>query len=104
VQEKRQYTRKPVDLPAVLSIAGDDLAALGRCRDMSIGGCFVETDARPPFGTKVKIAISFPGMSKAVELDAIVRWNGPDGLGLQFEPMGALETHTIAKAISAARK
>lgn len=104
MQEKRQHARKPVDLPAVLAIAGDDLAALGRCRDMSIGGVFVETDVRPPFGTKVRISISFPGSAKAIELDAIVRWNGPDGVGLQFEPMGALETHQIAKAISAARK
>lgn len=104
MQEKRQHVRKPVDLPAVLSILGDDLAALGRCRDMSIGGVFVETDARPAFGTKVKLTISFPGVAKAIDLDAIVRWHGPDGVGLQFEPMGALETHAIAQAISAARK
>jgi len=67
---------------------------------MSIGGVFVVTEAKAPFGGKVKLQVSFPAPAGTVVIDAVVRWTAPDGLGLQFGLLGAMETHAIIQLLS----
>lgn len=97
--EKRQHPRQAVDLEATVTVEGDTEAIVGRVRDLSIGGMFFIGEARPAFGTKVKVAIAFPKPSGTLELAAVVRWGGDDGFGVQFGLMGAKETHAITQAI-----
>jgi hypothetical protein len=58
---------------------------------------FVETEAACVFGDKVSVCLN------QVVLAAVVRWCARGGLGLQFDLMGARETHLIASIISANR-
>jgi hypothetical protein len=99
-QEKRQSPRQILDLQVAVIVPGGTGPAAGKCRDMSIGGVFVVTEAKAPFGGKVKLQIDFPPPTGSVVIDAVVRWTAADGLGLQFGMLGAMETHAIVKLLS----
>jgi hypothetical protein len=99
-QEKRQSPRQILDLQVAITVEGGSGPVPGQCRDMSIGGVFVVTEAKAPFGGKVKLQIDFPAPTGTVVIDAVVRWTAPDGLGLQFGALGAMETHAIVNLLS----
>lgn len=91
--EKRRHARADVTLLVEYQDA-DDL--VGDYTDnLSGGGTFVAT-ARPlPEGTRVRLALSFPGLLEPIHVDGVVRWNrsasdaaeGEDaGVGIEFEP------------------
>ena len=67
-------------------------------KDISLGGMFIEAAESPPFGSQVTIATRLP--SAEVRLVGVVRWNKPDGFGVQFGLLGAKETHAIAKMLT----
>ncbi|EYF08651.1 Hypothetical protein CAP_2511 [Chondromyces apiculatus DSM 436] len=64
------------------------------CRDISLGGMFVETTTQVPFGATVTLYLPLPGMHNTT-IKATVRWTKPDGMGVQFGVMGARETHAL---------
>src|SRR5512135_1258272 len=65
-----------------------------RCRDISLGGAFLETRASCPFGAVVQVHVSLPG-GVELALSATVRWISADGVGVQFGMLSALETHAL---------
>jgi hypothetical protein len=67
--------------------------------DLSVGGVFIEA---PSFGARVVIHADLPGAPK-LELDAVVRWTKPDGFGVQFGLLGAVETHALAAIVAKSR-
>ncbi|MBI5532062.1 MAG: PilZ domain-containing protein [Deltaproteobacteria bacterium] len=96
--EKRQFRRTPVDVPVLITLEGAQDKTPGRCRDMSIGGVFVETELKAAFGARLKLTVTAPGGD--MEFPAVVRWTAADGLGLQFQGLGARETHAIVQWVS----
>ena len=102
LQEKRKFPRKSVDVPVSLALAGTGVPVQGVCRDISIGGMYVITEARAPFGSGVVVEMAFPGVG-IMKMQATVRWTGPDGIGLQFGALGAKETHGIVQLLKAQR-
>jgi type IV pilus assembly protein PilZ len=89
-----------VELSLPVQIVHDDGAqdaarAEGSARNVSIGGMFVVTELRLPFGAALMIRIDLPGMSQLAELPAVVRWTSAEGMGVQFGVMGARETHGL---------
>jgi type IV pilus assembly protein PilZ len=98
VQEKRLHPRKPVEIPVIILFEATRAQATGTCRDISIGGMFVETDTKAAFGETVSVSIEAPG--GALVFAAVVRWTAPTGLGLQFGQVGARETHAIVQWMS----
>jgi hypothetical protein len=44
-----------------------------------------------------------PGDTQDVELPGVVRWSNEGGFGVQFGLLGARETHSIARILSARR-
>jgi type IV pilus assembly protein PilZ len=94
VQEKRSYQRVPIDLEVTIEIEGQTpFSALAR--DLSLGGMLIESEHTLAFGTSVTITTALPGEPRPVTLPAIVRWNKPNGFGVQFGLLGARETHAI---------
>lgn len=67
-------------------------------KNVSLGGVFVETTELAPFGATVTIVIPLPGLRARVE--AFVRWTSAEGMGLQFAPMGARETHALTQLLA----
>lgn len=60
---------------------------------------FIETPSVLPFGTKLVVMIGLPGLPREAKIDSTVRWTQPTGMGVQFGPMGARETHALTELL-----
>jgi type IV pilus assembly protein PilZ len=60
---------------------------------------FIETPTALPFGTKIVVMIRLPGLHQEAKVESIVRWTQPTGMGVQFGPMGARETHALTELL-----
>lgn len=86
--DKRRHARAEVTLLVEYDDA-DDL--VGDYTDnLSTGGTFVATSRVLPEGTRVRLALSFPGLLETIQVDGEVRWSrtgdggGEAGVGLEF--------------------
>jgi uncharacterized protein (TIGR02266 family) len=93
--DNRRHSRAPVDLTVEIATKNSDARIQGRASDLSLGGMFVRTAHPPPFGTEVIVHATLTAKKTPFELAAVVRWTREDGMGLQFLPLGARETHAI---------
>lgn len=98
MSELRKFSRKLVSVGVVIE-GPDGARTSGLATDLSIGGMFVGVAAQYPFGALVTVEVlSDPPM----QLPGTVRWNKPEGLGIQFGLIGVRETSTIMAIIKAA--
>lgn len=96
MQDNRVHPRVPINVTVTCEQAGGD-AFEAFAKDISVGGMFLQAEAAPSFGTELTIVGTLPGAKKPVRLPAIVRWVKPNGFGVQFGLLGALETHVISE-------
>lgn len=97
--EHRQYPRKNLT-SAVAFQTGEGPRIEAECHDMSLGGMYIETSAPLAYGTAVRVFLRLPGMKQEMQIDAIVRWWKPTGMGVQFGVMGARETHALTSTLA----
>ncbi len=69
--------------------------------DLSLGGMYISDAHDHQFGETITVEAVLPGQTKAFKLPGTVRWVKPDGFGVQFGLLGALETHVITRLVSA---
>jgi hypothetical protein len=100
--EKRQFERAPFDDKISMQHGGEVFEA--RVRDLSVGGVYVVSDRRLPFGATVSVTLKLPALIERgkppVTLEGIVRWVREDGFGIQFGPTGALATYALADYVA----
>ena len=101
--EHRKYQRQRIDLPVAFDGVGRPRTE-ALCRDVGLGGVFIETDAKVVFGEPLRLYVKLPGMKDESRIAGIVRWTKPDGMGVQFGAMGARETHALTEMLAAAPK
>jgi type IV pilus assembly protein PilZ len=94
VPENRQHPRKIIETDVAFQAAGG-LRIAARCRDVSLGGMFIETASALAYGARVRVFVQLPGLKGESAIDAVVRWSNPSGMGVQFGVMGARETHAL---------
>jgi Tfp pilus assembly protein PilZ len=70
---------------------------LGRAKDISVGGMYIESETQVSFGTEVTIVLRLPNTKANARLPGVIRWIKPGGFGVQFGLMGARETHAISE-------
>lgn len=96
--EKRAHQRTRIDAPLTYVLRGrHDQSFQGIGRDISVGGIYIEADQPAAFNSEIIIHVRLPGNSKTFALPGIVRWVRPNGMGVQFGNLGAVETHTITE-------
>lgn len=95
--EQRRYARAPLNSPVSFSIRGTTERRDGLCKDISIGGTFVETTSPAGFNAHVIIHITLPGAAAPFAMPGVVRWVERGGMGIQFGSLGAVETHIITE-------
>jgi hypothetical protein len=95
--ERRRNTRRFVNALAVLR---DDIGPPREARvlDLSLTGAFVYAEPLPAFNSKIRLDIQLT--AGTVSIEATVRWNKPDGCGVQFVSLGARETFMITEYIA----
>lgn len=91
--QKRQYERHVVALDVAFTVEGERVT--GKSRDVSLGGMFIETRQSLPYGTQFSLEVKLPALPDPVEIDATVRWVGPEGMGVQWGMLRAKETWAI---------
>jgi len=95
-RERRSYPRIAVEMTVSCERAGEP-ALVAAARDIGLGGIFIESSAPPPpFGSAVVVVGRLPGTTAELRLPGIVRWVKKDGFGVQFDSLGARETHAIS--------
>ena len=91
--QRREHERFEIDLPVVMVVDEDHIAA--RTRNVAQGGAYVLTEQSIPYGTKLKIRLKFPALKEESEIEATVRWVRDDGIGLQFGSLRAVEVWAV---------
>lgn len=100
--EHRQYPRKPLRLPVSFALV-DGSRIDASCRDISLGGMFIETPEPMPYGADVTIHLWLPGLTAETAVKSVVRWTQRGtGMGVQFGTMGARETHALIQLLQQA--
>jgi len=101
MEDSRATLRYLVDLPASISIGGGTKLTC-KVRNVSLGGVFIRGPVLPS-GTRV--ALTFGGDdAPEVAVTCTARWTTEDGTGLQFEGLGTVDTHTLARFIRVAAR
>ncbi len=105
--DHRQHPRKSLQLTSAWSLPGRPRTE-ALCRDISLGGCFLTTATTAAFGASVVVFLELPGLrdeegrpTPAV-VASTVRWTTPEGMGVQFGPMGVRETHALLQVLAGA--
>lgn len=64
-------------------------------KNVSLGGMYLVTDERLEYGTAVELEIYLPALKEHASIDATVRWQKDDGMGVQFGPLRAREVWAL---------
>jgi len=97
--ELRRFSRVPIDRSVVFAQKGDDVFSDGLATDISLGGMFIATEFPATFGAEITVHVALSDDTPELVLPAIVRWTRPDGMGVQFQLIGARETFAITEVV-----
>ena len=64
-------------------------------RNVSLGGMYLLSDTQLPYGMKVTLEFFLPALKEDAKLEAVVRWEKPDGMGVQFGSLRAREVWAL---------
>src|SRR5262245_23080129 len=95
MQNKRGATRYECELPVELKVG--EQKVVSTTRNLSLGGVFVVTDLKLPFGTRVSVRVTLPNQKEPIEAAGAVRWTDPGGLGVQFDGLRARDVWALGK-------
>ena len=96
--DKRSHPRVPLSVEVTCEVSGG-ASILGRSKDISVGGVYIESETQVSFGTQVSIVLRLPNTKGDARLPGIIRWIKPGGFGVQFGLLGARETHAISELL-----
>lgn len=86
---QRAHERFTVRLP--VTVLHNGVAYVTETHNISLGGIFVAPIDEIPFGASVWIVFRLAALKEDTEVAATVRWKKPDGLGLQFGSLRAVD-------------
>ncbi|MBX3251593.1 MAG: PilZ domain-containing protein [Myxococcales bacterium] len=90
---RRVHERYDCELPATLLHAEEEIA--GVVSNISLGGMYVVTERTFAYGTELKVRFTLPALKQGATVDATVRWVKPDGVGVQFGSLRAIEVWAL---------
>jgi uncharacterized protein (TIGR02266 family) len=83
---RKTQPRYPVEFPVEFTYQG--FRFKGTCRDLSVGGMFVETNADLNENSVVRLKFRLPKLEETIEVEGKIRWHSSRGLrpgaGVQF--------------------
>jgi hypothetical protein len=87
VVERRKHTRYAVDAWAEVMVTDGRMLFRGRVLDISIGGCYVETEARLRLAPGTPVEMVFRLNEEVFRCDATSRMIRTKGAGFLFSPL-----------------
>jgi type IV pilus assembly protein PilZ len=99
--DKRASARLPVNLDVefVNRVGEWESPRTGTCRNLSVGGMFIETSAPLPFDSRIAVYLKVEGAPGPIGLHANVRWTNGAGMGIQLHALGSREMSTILRLL-----
>lgn len=95
---RREHFRAPTRFP--VAFRGEQVRGAGVVTDISMGGCALETDARPPVGTILQLQLQISDGRPALEVDAaMVRSIEPKGVAVRFLRLQAQEQERLRQLV-----
>jgi uncharacterized protein (TIGR02266 family) len=96
----QQRTSERFDYRLTVQVVHAGLTVTSQTRNISLGGCFVETEAEVPFGGEVTVELELP--TARVAIKGLVRWveksqGRVTGLGLQFAALQPKDVWALNK-------
>ena len=99
---KPRSLRVPSKMPVFIEHGGARFS--GVAVNLGLGGLFVEASPGLPYGEHLELVVQLPGLPAPSRLPGVVRWSSGSGFGVQFQQLGARETHAIGAMVAAYRK
>ena len=90
---RRVHERYDCDLEVVVVHEGGELPT--QAANVSLGGFYLLTDTQLEYGSAVQLRFQMPSMKEPTLCAATVRWNKPDGFGVQFGSLRAIEVWAL---------
>jgi c-di-GMP-binding flagellar brake protein YcgR len=84
VIERRQHTRYAVDAWAEVMVKDGTMLFRGRVLDVSVGGCYIETEAKLKLAPGTPVEIVFRMTDEVFRCEAIIRMVRTKGAGFRF--------------------
>lgn len=92
-QGRRVHERYVCDLPVTVIHGESELQT--RASNISLGGMYLIAAEQVPFGAAVKVRFRVASLKEDATVEAAVRWVKPDGFGVQFGRLRALEVWAL---------
>jgi len=92
---RRSSERHAVQLEIEVTIA--EQLHKAKTRDLSLGGVFIYSKARPAFNTRVHLRFTIPSQEEPIEVGGVVRWGDPGGFGVQFDGLRARDVWALGR-------
>ena len=105
VVERRKHTRYAVDAWAEVMVADGRMLFRGRVLDVSVGGCYVETEARLRLAPGTPVEVIFRLNDEVFRCDATTRMIRTKGAGFLFSNLTAkmqMELERLIRELSEA--
>src|SRR5580692_10316853 len=87
IVDRREYTRYAVDAWAEVMVKDGTMLFRGRVLDVSVGGCYIETEARLRLAPGTPVEIVFRAHDRVLKCDGTSRMVRTRGAGFLFEAM-----------------
>ncbi len=90
---RRLHERIQLRLP--VEVEHDSRRFEATSRNISLGGMYLVTAEALKLGEVLRLRFRLPELDRPTECEAAVRWQGPDGYGVQFGSLRALDVWGI---------
>jgi hypothetical protein len=94
-EQKRAAKRYDLHIDVEYDLGGG--AQKAQTRNISLGGCYLDTADRPPMGSRCQLKFKVPTQKESIEVSSIVRWMDGDGFGVQFDGLRARDVWALSK-------
>jgi type IV pilus assembly protein PilZ len=94
---QRRSHRIPLGVPVEFGPGDSSHKVHGTAKDISLGGMYIETASPAAVGVTLLLGFTLPGHRKPMFVSGTVRWTSKSGMGVQFGPLRASETHAITE-------
>jgi PilZ domain-containing protein len=64
-------------------------------RNVSLGGMYLLSEVALPYGARVRLRFHLPALKEDAEIEATVRWEKEDGMGVQYGSLRAREVWAL---------
>ena len=78
-----------------VTIVHDGQEHFAETNNLSLGGMFIETNLAVAYGSQIRTKFRLPALKEDTDVVVTVRWKTPEGLGVQFGSLRALEVWAL---------